>query len=259
MKRLVIFFFMINLGIAINAQEYIKDGTVWHTSVVGTHDPYATEHLVTTEVIGDTLVNGVSALKVYTSTDSEPRELSAIIRVEGSKVYFWSNASEQWNLAYDFGLKQGEGCWVSVMEGALSQYYTDKSTYVYCTGISNIIVYEGTQGDAIEVPVLSLEEYKPDNMTECLGIGSWIVGIGSTRGFLSNNYFEADGIGSKLLLDVWCNEELIMSTSTPTKINEVSPKNNIKTGIVYDLNGVQCKTLKSGHIYIVDGKKIINK
>ena len=257
MKQLFIVLFMMNLGQAISAQDYIKEGTVWHTSVVGTQDPNATESIVTTEIIGDTLVNGDSGLKVYSSIESGPRWLDAIIKIEESKIYSWSHALQQWILAYDFSLKQGEGCYVGNMKGPLSEYNKDRNTFVKCINISNAIVYKGEQGDVMELPVLSLEEYDSDKCENLLGKGSWIVGIGSTQGFLSNNYFEKDGIGS-ILLDVWNSNELLMSMTNPTGIKDVSINRCKSADTIYNLNGEKCKTPRPGHLlYITKGKKIL--
>lgn len=80
--------------------------------------------------------------------------------------------------------------------------------------------------------------------------------VGSTRGFLSNNEFETDGIGSILLLDSWNNGKRLLSMTNPTNIRKTSINNCASTYGVYNLNGIKSKTPRHGLINIIECKKI---
>ncbi|MDE5652065.1 MAG: hypothetical protein K2I48_01195, partial [Muribaculaceae bacterium] len=200
----IILLFMFFIPFLVNGQNHFVDGMTWRTRVCGTHDPEAKESI---EVVS--IEKGVDndCFNMYRSYEDNAydREFIAVIKNEGSKVYFnpaGINSSE-WYLLYDFGLKPGEGCFV-YCPLAISEDSKPYKTYVKCLCIDEKFNEDWD--------VLRLEEYTDDSCTTMIGNGSWIRGLSSVNGVLYNNRFEDDGFGS-VLLDVRDNERIIYSNS----------------------------------------------
>lgn len=115
MKKLLLFAATLLPTVAA-ADNYFVDGACWTTEISGNDGtdgtPYC--HLSGTKICGDTIIDGVSALKVY-----DDYNLTAIIRVDGDKVYTlsYNGTGYQWRLAYDFSLKEGDFCEIGRFNG----------------------------------------------------------------------------------------------------------------------------------------------
>lgn len=197
------------------------------------HDPVAYQ----IELDGDTVVNGMSALKMYETYKNGARKLFSIIRTEREKVYFQSyNGSTDWTLLYDFGLKEGEGCYV----GTIDTHWTIKEapiiTYVKCIGITADEQYEGME-------TMTMIEYINPEEDGVQTTGTWIKGLGSPRGCTANNYFDVVGRSSQLIIAV-CPAS---GVSYPKDLSSADV-------ITKDANVQNIDTSKSLTIYSIDGK-----
>lgn len=250
----IILFLLAFLPVMANAQDYIKEGTAWNCIVNGSHAP-SVYVSATEEIAGDTIINGITASKVYYSSETSSRQLTAIIRTEESKVYLWHHASNQWLLAYDFGLEVGKGCYVGHLNNSLQKNDSGRITYIRCTGKDTVTLYDESTGNPVEVPVLYVEEYRSDECEGDCSTGTLLVGIGTTKGLLWNNRFGVDG-GSSTLVSVSC-DDMQISVSSPTKIVSVDSDTTATDDKVYNLSGIQSTEQKSGNIYIINRKKVL--
>ena len=255
MKHLLSLFAVVLFSMQATAQETIKDGMVWNTRVFGTHEPNPTEVIYTTVVRGDTLINETPALKVYNSVDDGPEMLEAVIRLEGEKVLFWHHGTSQWLLAYDFGLKEGEGCLVGNIRGSLQGNNGLRMTYIKCVKESVLEAYD-EKGERFEFPALYMEEYDTEKCEVRYGEGCWLKGIASTNGFLFNNRFEVEGRGSALLLSFHA-DGLGNMSPVLTGIESCTVNKTVNPGLVYDYHGRRISNPQSGRVYIVDNKKTL--
>lgn len=99
------------------ADNYFANGVEWSIKMAGpdidNHNIPST-YDIKVKVDGDTIVDGVKALKVYATDRKGDSHLEAIIRVDGDKVYTLNNyETNEWYLAYDFSLEEGDICHVS--------------------------------------------------------------------------------------------------------------------------------------------------
>ena len=256
MKHLLSLFAVVMFSLQATAQETIKDGMVWNTRVSGTHEPDLTEAIYTTVVRGDTLVNDTPALKVYNSVDGGPEKLEAVIRLDGEKVWFWHHGSSRWQLAYDFGLKEGKGCLVGNISGSLQENNALTMTYIKCVKESVIEAYD-EKGERFELPALYVEEYDTEKCEVRYGEGCWLKGIASTNGFLFNNRFEVEGVGSTLLLS-FLSDGLGNMSPVLTGIESCTVKENGKAVKVFGLDGRRADGNTRG-IVIEDGRKVLKR
>ena len=254
MKHLLSLFAVVLFSMQATAQETIKDGMVWNTRVFGTHEPNPTEVIYTTVVRGDTLINETPALKVYNSVDDGPEMLEAVIRLEGEKVLFWHHGTSQWLLAYDFGLKEGEGCLVGNIRGSLQGNNGLGMTYIKCVKESVLEAYD-EKGERFEFPALYVEEYDTEKCEVRYGEGCWLKGIASTNGFLFNNRFEVEGRGSTLLLSS-LSDGLGNMSPVLTGIESCTVNETVNPGLVYDYHGRRVGEDSRG-IVIENGRKVL--
>lgn len=200
MKKSILFTFLL-MPILVNGQCCLTDGMTWRIEVHGGVPP---EHIVTTEIVSIEQIEDEGCFNVYcTDIDESPTpELLAVLQVDGDKVFFkpvWSVTSE-WYLAYDFGLKPGEGCYVYDL--------SDKGIYhdiPYCSYVKCVSIEEPSEEGGWSMMTLE-ESGDPDSFT--YGQGKWIKGLSSFRGLLYNNGFDLCGIGYKLI-EVSVNGETI--------------------------------------------------
>lgn len=92
---------------------------------------------------------------------------------------------------YDFNLKEGDGCTVYSIP-LNDNIKSPEPTYVKCiqTGLNP---YYGN------IPQIALHEFTDSSLSNYIGEGEWLVGIGSTKGVIENNRFEIlDGRTSHL-------------------------------------------------------------
>lgn len=255
MKQTILFALSVFFALTTNAQNYIQEGMVWHTAEIGTHDPMAIVKDVVTVVKGDTLVGQTPAFKVYTSVDAGPEALAAVVRQEDEKVFFWHHATQQWVLGYDFGLAEGEGIEVGTVRDLLSADNSLPTTYVRCVKVGEFQAVDQVTGNNVALPALYVEEYESEKCETKCGEGIWLKCIGSTAGFLWNNYFDADGVGAVLLLDICSGDRKICMDAT-SGIAPITEPGVGKTDI-FDLQGRKCCSTTPGQLYIVNGKKVI--
>ena len=201
MKKLILFSCLL-VPLLMYGQCYLTDGMTWRTQIIGLILP---EEFISTEIVSIEQTEDEGCFNMYSSNiDYSPTpELVAVIRIDGDKVYFrpvWSESSE-WYLAYDFGLKPGEGCYVYDMSDKGEYSDTPRKTYVKCVSIEESSEEEGWS-------VMTLEESLDSSSPSHGRPGEWIKGLSSSGGILYNNGFDICGMGS-LLIEVSVNGETI--------------------------------------------------
>ena len=165
------------------------DGCQWSVS----DDKYATA--------GDTVINGVTYLKIYMQHANQPFEFNLseaqyftairedtiskkvyCIMPAGTQIYRNNNVVGQTEvpqefLLYDFSLTTGETVtyYAIFVQG---DYYAVNEAFGTCTGSSLIYLSDGTPHKAMTLDV-TVNYFYPGDI--------WTEGIGSVRGF--NNYF----------------------------------------------------------------------
>lgn len=192
MKKLILLTFLL-APFFMNGQCYLTDGMTWRTQLIGTDSPEGTR---STEIVSIEQNGNDGCFNMYRSNIeySPSPELVAVIRIDGDKVYFrpvWSEYSE-WYLAYDFGLKPGEGCYVYYLSDKGEYSDTPRKTYVKCVSIEESSEEGGWS-------MMILEEYYDDSYSGFSSTGKWIKGLSAFGGILYNNRFDLDGMIAKLL------------------------------------------------------------
>ena len=190
MKRTALILPALAISFLAMGENFVKDGMEWRTEIHGTHDPSSPFVESTYFLKGDTVVDGLNAVKMYNTRNGETK-LITVIRTDGDKVYFKNNPiTSVWTLLYDFGLKVGEGCYVGMISSGWNATDLDPYTsYVKCTGYGEL---EGRS-------TILLEEYSTDLCEGISAKGTWLNGIGSPRGVTFSNGFDIDGVGSRLI------------------------------------------------------------
>lgn len=143
MKKLLLFALLLAPAAAI-ADNYLTEGTSWTTRLTGEGD--GDDLIVSIEnytISGDTIVDGVSALKVYNVENILSSVLVAVIRNEDDKVYTLSGTTNQWLLAYDFSMKEGDVREISKFDAYSAKQSNDARYYVKCVSISTSEQYGG--------------------------------------------------------------------------------------------------------------------
>lgn len=233
MKRFIIFL-LLYLPLALNGQNYFRDGMKWVSYAYGTHTPepnWSVEEVTLEKCPG----KDYYIMNIYGSNPSDPKSL--YIRTDGDKVYFKYDdyISPEWYLLYDFGLRPGEGCYVYSANPSCIKPNTPNCTYVKCTGIS-----EGSGPGGWDM--MLLEGYLGDT---CVGIyeqGTWIKGLSSPAGVLDNLYFVMSGKVSQLT-EVSDNGTVIFS-------NPLSGKTDITDSISPDIR------ILGSEVFVTTGQDI---
>lgn len=181
------------LPLTLMADNYFANGMEW-TEMASFHEeefPYLpSTYIQHVKVDGDTIVDGVEAMKVYATDPYGNYYINAIIRVDGDKVYTLNNyETNQWYLAYDFSLEIDDECYFSNFD-TYTQKFRPMVYHYVCTGKYLSEDYGGW-------PVLQLEEVStinPEDYGFEVGKGEWLIGIGNTHG-VDLNYFTSTLIG----------------------------------------------------------------
>lgn len=167
-------------------KNYFVDGLTWRMEVVGTHEPNPTPDLVTV-TLEQTEEENIFEMYSYYDNDTANREFEAYIRTIGDYVMFTYDRSKGWYNLYNFGLRAGEGCYVS----RLTPNPDKSQEYVKCTDISVHPEYK-------DLSVMTIESYEDKSCTLKLGDGVWIKGLSSLDGIIYNT-FGLDGVKGKLI------------------------------------------------------------
>ena len=174
---------------------------------------------------------------------------SIYLRTEGEKVYFKyiDQEDDNWYLMYDFGLKEGEGCYIYSPYYGYSSHQPFK-VYLRCASVTeNNAEFDGWD-------TMLMEEYTDENMQYGPYYGTWLKGLGSDRGVLRNNGYSLIGGGS-VLLDATFEGEVIYHREF-AGIDEIYSDSIQGEGLWYDLQGRKITQPSKPGLYILDGKKI---
>lgn len=188
MKKLLLFVATLLPMVAAAADNYFTEGTSW-TMDVQSYDPNIKPNhsLSRTYIDGDTIIDGVKAMKMYSG-----RHLSAIVRTDGDKVYALSykGTGNTWHLAYDFSLKAGDVCEIGWCCAYCQSNSPGQKYYVKCTSVEpnpNYCGWPTIYFEMFEDPECSESEY--------MGAGEWLVGIGNIVDPL-DNFITDEWVGS---------------------------------------------------------------
>ncbi len=202
---------MMLLPLTLMADNYFANGMEW-TEEASFHDIHGapSRYIRHVKVDGDTIVDGVEAMKVYATDPDGNYHINAILRVDGDKVYTLNNyETNQWYLAYDFSLEIGDECYFYYFN-AYIQKIRPKEQHFVCTGKYLSEDYGGW-------PVIQLEEvltFNPEDYEFDVGKGEWLIGIGHTYG-VNLNYFTSTLVGGGgRLLSASFNGNLLCKYST---------------------------------------------
>lgn len=207
-------------GQGIYDHNYFEDGTRWITEVHG-GPPFMVHRMEVTEISGETVIDGVPALNMYRSfLDGTNQEPPLYIRTEGDKVYFLDPElyvdNDKWHLAYDFGLKPGEGCDIYSLSSRHIGGKKPYALYIQCVATTwNDLLFWGRELMIVECYTNreEMEQGGSAGFDGPLDCGQWIMGIGSINGVLDNNMF--NGVGSAhALIEVTNNGKTLYSNGT---------------------------------------------
>lgn len=197
-------------------RTYFQEGMKWTVRTTNTDSPKgsASHRVYTIEKCQD---GSEPALGIFmTQKDAaDTHELVVYVMEEGEKIYFKLPDSKvrNWYLMYDFGLKPGEGYY----------FYTpytnnpDKEprrTFLKCISVDKDADWEK----------ITIEEYIEfeGELVKQDKTGTWIKGLGSASGVLTNNRFNMDGSSSKLVKVSMGGELVYESPVTGVEAAEVS-------------------------------------
>lgn len=236
------------------ADNYFVDGACWAEEVAGVSGPNYTPatYYSETKISGDTIIDGVSALKVY-----ENDRLDAIIRVDGDKVYalMYKGIGNIWVLAYDFSMREGDICEIGWFDGYVHSNSTSPGTryFVKCLSVSPNEKYGGwptihfAMADKIEDLTDEDADWYP------MGEGDWLIGIGNVAGVDFNHFTNDVGGGGGRLLSFTYNDEVIcqyVNDSLGDEVEATALSVSID-GLIADVTGAEPGS--DVHAYAADG------
>ncbi|MBD5227557.1 MAG: hypothetical protein HDS67_05870 [Bacteroidales bacterium] len=236
-------------------ENYFKEGTKWEMFTVAFplgEDIYIT---TTAELVDPQVFDGKECYVAVKSTSSHPEpERCAYIHVDGDKVYFRNIVDPEsvWYLAYDFGLKPGEGCYVYSIPTNMNGNADPYRSYVKCVGTDLV--------DGLEALVMieSREDVTEEPTEEELKYADrWIKGIGSTTDWFQPNVFGPGWVGDYYtdLTLVTYNGQTIYSNPTAS-VEEIEPAESTVSD-AYDLQGRPVGSSAKGLIIERRGDKVL--
>lgn len=211
MKKLI-FALLALLPLAGNAENYFCEGTEWITR----GNPWY--WLEDGEKIDERYsIKGTCTLGEYECVKLWHEELNNVdskilvspLRVEGDKVFFpLDKAGENWMLLYDFGLEEGEGCYV----GELNEYVSWESRGDDWDCQKAYVKHMWFDvANSISRPGMCIAVY--DSEAEALANvtthnhGTWVRGIGGEWGPLNNTKLSGYGGAQPSYLRIASNDE----------------------------------------------------
>ena len=215
-KNIILIGMLAMVSMFVSAQSYFKDGVVWRTAEWTISPGYKVE-FDNTSIDGTEVVDGYEALKMYSFyEDMSQRELFAYIRTDGDRVYFKKPGlkTDDWLLAYDFGLKPGDVCYVYSLR--FNDEGTPMASYVKCREIEE----DGKGGWT----TMYIDEYKDEACTKYKDSGIWLKGLSALRGPKFNLTLGLDG-GFTSLYEVSCNGDVVYYDDT------ASVGDNVRSGV----------------------------
>lgn len=248
MKKLSILLALIAFPLLMNAEIYFKDGMQWVTLVIGTQLPGGA-HSLETVTLQKSATSDWLEMNSHTVGIDEPHTTDRFIcyvKSEGDKVYFKSTEAEDAEsyLMYDFGLKEGEGCYV------YSPIYPKQyKTYMKCVGIGEDSEFPGFE-------TMSLIEYMDDTCTGDSRKLRWIKGLSSEDGVLYNNGLGIVGSGAILWEASFDGKNLY--TNPMTRIEETSSKSGIEIRTDGVTLTVSAQSPTDGGVYSLSGVNLGN-
>lgn len=152
------------------ADNYFKPGMVWETlaSIDGSDLMYKNFQYYLKE---SEPIKGRETYALYWkyAGDTKEERLRCYVSSEGEKVYVACGQSQEWELMYDFSLKEGDACNVWMTPSLSSNNYGSGPFEMVCEGLSRVETKAGS------VEILNIRDADDPNPT---GKAYWIQGIG---------------------------------------------------------------------------------
>lgn len=220
----------------------------WTTEIYHHDDPAAPPTIENTTIERDTIVDGLQAMVMQCSYNDLTAENSMVVRTDGDKVYFKApdKLGGEWLLMYDFGLREGDGCYIYNPVSWRSNGKLFKS-YMKCVETNA----QDTRYNGLST--LTVKEYRTEACDDLYpGEGVWLKGIAAVNGVLYNDYYGADGWGA-LLQEAALNGEVIYSKEATSIQNIDKTQMNIR---IDGLTVCVCNAQKADKLllYSTDGR-----
>ena len=183
-------------------------------------------------------------------SDATVIQTVAQIRTEGGKVYFRlpTDATSEWYLMYDFGLRVGSGDYFYDPDWLLSDG-TPSRSYLVCR--EKVLYNSRYKGWT----TMTMEEYADETLEEIRGTGTWIRGLGAEAGVLENIGFDLDGRNSKMLEAKIENNVIYSSRSGNSGVNDISADFSVNVnGLDVTVSGLD--GYSEGAVYGLEGTLI---
>lgn len=243
MNRLFLLVVATMMTIQANSQTYFQKGMRWTTQISSTSTPEATLTIETDTIEKDTVADGFQAMVLRRSYDRLMEDERLLIRTDGDKVLFkMLDAKDgEWYLLYDFGLREGDGCYVYAPygEGQLNKMFvkcveTNASDAAY-GGLSTLLV----------------EEYEEETSQVSYGKGIWLKGLSAAQGLLYCNGFDLDGRGT-ILLEAAADGQVLYKRNA-TSVQQIIDQSSVRTqGLQVYVSKLQ--TGSQVFLYSTDGR-----
>lgn len=243
MKKLALLLLSAVATLSAFAENAFVPGTQWHESVriPGPEEGQATITKFVYELGDVQEMAGKDAMPLYCSVNGGDSWLSTYLASEGEKVFFLSD--NEWYLAYDFGLAEGESCVVyGIGNPSHSAEITATGTVV--EGDTEWLTF-----NAIDLTYPELNDRHD---------GEWIKGVGSFCGPEDNLFFMM--CGPEIYLEKVVNGNKVYFQSAPAGIQAVETEDAPDApSAIYTLSGLRVTSAATPGLYLVKKGSTVTK
>lgn len=243
MKKLTLLLLSAVATLSAFAENAFVPGTQWHeyVRIPGPEQGQVTIDKFVYELGDVQEIAGKDAMPLYYSFNGADSKLSTYFASEGEKVFFLSD--NEWYLAYDFGLAEGESC---VVYGIGNPSHSAEIT-AYGT-----IVEGDTEWLTFNAIDLTYPELNDSHD------GEWIKGVGSFCGPEDNLFFMMCGPEINLEKVVNGNKVYYQSASAGIQAVETEDAPEVPSAI-YTLSGLRVTSAATPGLYLVKKGSTITK
>ncbi len=237
----------------MQAENAFRIGTEWHVQdyFKKFNGEYVTTETVNQifKILGSKEFGDYTGLLLVGTSENATEDilLEVYLRTEGDKVYFlFDEDTNDWRLAYDFGLQPGEECEVYEIESVKFPGLARK-TVMRCVERTVDPKYNDYPCMIMESSGPEVDEFSQDPE---LRETTWLVGVGDWRGVVVTNQVYLDSDGGSLLEKVTNGDEVICERTTA----------NVETLEAAELqvrvNGLTVEFDGHGTLYAPDGRTV---